>query len=371
MADTDTQREARRGARRDRPRGRIARLGPTSIFVLALTYLGVLLLLAVGREAEFWVLDDLDDPIAGVLPLGVPWFGALGAVTLSLYGVFDHNDHWEHKWNYWHIARPFVGIVLAIVAYFIFITLIRSTGLTPQTSATTTTTTTTETTATTTTTLAPETTARLQPAPTTRRPLAFTPQPAGQAPPTTSSPDQTGENAPAASNLLIYYVLAFLVGFREQTFRNLIRRAADVLLGPGDPGAPSAGISVHPAPIEFGDVPVGTAAAATVTVTNSGTGDLQVYPSSAEVRGTDLYDENGVFSITANAVEGATIAPGANATMTVEFRSETAGTYTGTLTISSNAGTNPIDLSGTATAEERRGVLRRRRGVRAARRRRT
>ena len=71
----------------------------------------------------------------------MPWSGALGAVTLSLYGVFDHNDHWDRRWNYWHIARPFVGIVLAIVAYFVFITLITSTGLTPRTSAVTTSTT--------------------------------------------------------------------------------------------------------------------------------------------------------------------------------------------------------------------------------------
>ena len=71
-----------------------------------------------------------------MLPIGVPWFGALGAVTLSLYGVFDHNDHWNPKWNYWYIARPLVGIILAIIAYFTFITLINSTGLTPRTSAT-------------------------------------------------------------------------------------------------------------------------------------------------------------------------------------------------------------------------------------------
>ena len=45
----------------------------------------------------FWFLDDLNDPIAGVLPLGVPWFGALGAVTLSLYGVFDHNRVGHHN----------------------------------------------------------------------------------------------------------------------------------------------------------------------------------------------------------------------------------------------------------------------------------
>jgi peptidoglycan/LPS O-acetylase OafA/YrhL len=61
-----------------RPRGRIARLGPSFFFVLALVYLALLLLLAVGREAGFWFLDELHDPIAGVLPLGVPWFGALG-----------------------------------------------------------------------------------------------------------------------------------------------------------------------------------------------------------------------------------------------------------------------------------------------------
>lgn len=42
----------------------------------AIAYLVALLLLAVGREAGFWFLDDLNDPIAGVLPLGVPWFGA-------------------------------------------------------------------------------------------------------------------------------------------------------------------------------------------------------------------------------------------------------------------------------------------------------
>jgi CDP-diglyceride synthetase len=127
-------------------------------------------------------------------------------VTLSLYGVFDHNDHWDPKWNYWYIARPLVGIILAIIAYFIFITLINSTGLTPRTSATTTTSTT----------LGPTTTA----IPTT------------SATPTAPPTGQTGGNATGPSTLLLYYVLAFIVGFREDTFRSLVKRAADVLLGP-------------------------------------------------------------------------------------------------------------------------------------------
>jgi hypothetical protein len=259
----------------------------------------------------------------------VPWFGALGAVTLSFYGVFDHNDHWDYKWNYWYMARPLVGIVLAIIAYFIFITLISSTGLTPRTSGTTSSTTTT---LETTTTAEPTTTQAASP---------------------TSAPAETGGNAPGPSSLLLYYVLAFLVGFREDTFRTLIKRAADVLLGPGDPGAPSAGITVHPAPVQFHEVTVGGSSVETVTVSNSGTGDLRIYPSTANSPGTDLSDENGVFHLYANAVQGATIAPGANATLRIEFAPAAAATYTGTLTIASNAGTVPIDLLGEGVAPEK------------------
>jgi Abnormal spindle-like microcephaly-assoc'd, ASPM-SPD-2-Hydin len=330
VPDTDT----RSGARR-----RTARRGPAFFFGLALVYLAALLLLAVGREAGFWFLDDLNDPIAGVLPLGVPWFGALGAVTLSLYGVFDHNDHWDPKWNYWHVARPLVGIVLAIVAYFIFITFIGSTGLTPRTSAVTTTSTT-----------IAETTTTLPPTTETTDQFGF--PPAEEEPSTTSPPDQAGGGPAGPSTLLPYYVLAFLVGFREGTFRNLIKRAADVLLGPGDPGAPPAGITVHPAPVAFGKVPAGGEKSVTVTVTNSGTGDLRVYPSRARAPGIDLADEHGVFSLAANAVEGATIAPGANAGLKVEFRPTAPGPYAATLTISSNAGTTPIELRGEGTEPE-------------------
>ena len=176
--------------------------------------------------------------------------------------------------------------------------------------------------------------------------------PAQEVPSTTSPPDEGGGGAAGPSTLLPYYVLAFLVGFREGTFRNLIKRAADVLLGPGDPGAPPAGITVQPAPVHFGKGPAGGRKSETVTVTNSGTGDLRVYPSRATARGTDLADEHGVFSLAANAVEGATIAPGANASLRVEFRPEAAGEYTATLTISSNAGRNPIELRGEATEPE-------------------
>jgi hypothetical protein len=360
MSNANAQSRPQRATVNDPPQR--PRRGPTFFFGLAVAYLLLLLLVAVGREAGFWFLDDLHDPIAGVLPLGVPWFGALGAVTLSFYGVFDHNDHWDYKWNYWYVARPLVGIVLAIIAYFIFITLISSTGLTPRTSGTTSTTTSTtlETTTTAEPTTAEPTTA--QPSGTTtgnsgNTGSIYQPQPAGQpaagqASPT-SAPGETGGAAPAPSSLLPYYVLAFLVGFREDTFRTLIKRAADVLLGPGDPGVPSAGITVHPAPIQFFKVAVGGTSVETVTVSNSGTGDLQIYPSRASAPGTELSDENGVFRLFANSVEGAKIAPGANATLKVEFAPTATVTYIGTLTIASNAGTNLIDIFGEGFAPDK------------------
>jgi hypothetical protein len=66
----------------------------------------------------------------------------------------------------------------------------------------------------------------------------------------------------------------------------------------------------------------------------------------------DLSDENEVFHLFANAVAGAPIAPGANATLKAELAPTAPGTYTGTLTIASNAGTNLIDLVGEAVAQE-------------------
>jgi hypothetical protein len=58
--------------------------------------------------------------IGGLVPVAVPWFGALGAVTISLEGVFLWNDHWIRTYDCWHIGRPLFGAVLGIVAFFMF-----------------------------------------------------------------------------------------------------------------------------------------------------------------------------------------------------------------------------------------------------------
>jgi F5/8 type C domain/Pectate lyase superfamily protein/Abnormal spindle-like microcephaly-assoc'd, ASPM-SPD-2-Hydin len=101
--------------------------------------------------------------------------------------------------------------------------------------------------------------------------------------------------------------------------------------------APGPVLSASPASLSFARTVVGsTAAAQTVTVTNSGT-------TSATVSGVAV---SGDFSQTNNC---GTIAVGGSCTATVNFTPTVGGARTGTLTVTSNANNNPVTvaLSGT------------------------
>ena len=108
---------------------------------------------------------------AGPVPLGVIWWGALGGVTVSLVGIAWHWTTWDPTYTWWHILRPLVGAIVGSVSYLIFITVIRSTGTTPS---------------------------------------------------------GTG-----VDSKVVFFLVAFITGYQEQTFRDLITRATQVLLGPG------------------------------------------------------------------------------------------------------------------------------------------
>jgi hypothetical protein len=271
----------------------VQRRKPGFFFWLNLVYLVVLLLLPLFRAADFLFLHRIEDPVGDVIPIGVPWFGALGAILISLYGVWDHNQEWDPKWNYWHMARPIAGVALGTIAYLIFIGVINATGATPTTSAT---------------------------------------------------PDGATEAAPTPQNLIPYYVIAFLVGFREETFRDLIRRATDVLLGPGTGGTPTAAVAVSPSPIRFDRTPVGQASEVLVSVRNTGTGNLVVGAPSADPPGTGI--EGAVFSIREDTVAGATIAPNGSSTLEVVFRPDASGEHRGVLRISTSVGTHVVPILG-------------------------
>jgi hypothetical protein len=143
-------------------------------FVLSMGYLVVLLSLGIVYVAWSPARHVIPETL-GPMPIGVPWWGALGAVTISLYGVFFHNLKWERSFNYWHIARPFLGAVLGMVAYLVFVVVIDATGVQAKRSGT-----------------------------------------------------------------LVYYLVAFLVGYSEDTVQLLLRRATDVLFASGTARSNSA-----------------------------------------------------------------------------------------------------------------------------------
>jgi hypothetical protein len=149
--------------------------GVARFFLLSISYL---ILLLGGAIVYFWwtPLQQAVPTQFGPVPIGVPWWGATGAVMNSLYGVFFHSEEWDPSFNFWHASRPLLGAVLGIVAYLIFVVVI----------------------------------------------------------------DATGTQAKTSGNL-VYYLAAFLVGYRETTFQGLIQRAVDVLFT-SDPSPAKSGV---------------------------------------------------------------------------------------------------------------------------------
>ncbi len=98
------------------------------------------------------------------------------------------------------------------------------------------------------------------------------------------------------------------------------------------------GIGINPASVAFGSVAVSSTSSQNVTVTNSGTGALNITSATASGAG---------FSLTGLGAQ--TINAGASVTFAAKFSPTSAGSVTGSISISSNAPGSPatIALSGT------------------------
>ncbi len=142
---------------------------PIWLFVLQLLYLAALVTISL-LYAHLGAFRRLVPDPAGPVPLAVPWWGALGGVTISLTGIFRNAGNWQPRYELWHIARPFLGAVVGSVAYLIFIVIIRSTGTIPS--------------------------------------------------------------SRSAASGAVFDLVAFLVGYREEVFRELLKRASDSLFAP-------------------------------------------------------------------------------------------------------------------------------------------
>lgn len=118
-----------------------------------------------------------DSPL-GPIPIGALWFGALGAVMISLNGIIDHAHDWDPSFDLWHLSRPLMGAALAVVGVLVLQAGVLTVGETPTTGNT--------------------------------------------------------------SKNLLYYLVAFLIGYREETFRELIKRLVDLVLKPAEQGTAKA-----------------------------------------------------------------------------------------------------------------------------------
>lgn len=169
-----------------------------SVFFIQILYLfGLGLFVILYRIHSIEPRRDFYGPI----PFLVPWFGAVGAVVLSLTGVFEHRRDWDPEYRYWHWSRPVIGGVISTITVLILQSGILAVG--------------------------------------------------GQLPTQTD----------AATKNLLYYIAAFVAGYRENVFRQLIGSVTDLIFKPATP-APVIG-SVTPPQAASGQQ-------TTVTIAGSG-----------------------------------------------------------------------------------------------------
>ncbi len=148
-----------------------ASLSKDVIFWTSIFYAALMFTAAVLHRTGVIDLFQSDDFL---VPLSIPWFGAIGAIMISLQAVFEKRETWNSEFNYWHLGRPLIGATLGIMSYLILSVIVTMAGSTP-------------------------------------------PNPAA---------------APAVADMNIFHVLAFVVGYREETFRDLLKRVTDLILRP-------------------------------------------------------------------------------------------------------------------------------------------
>jgi hypothetical protein len=272
----------------------ILKLGPSFFFWLGMGYIGLLLLMAVAYNISYGHQQPY--LLGGILPIAVPWFGALGAVTISLEGVFLWNSQWDKKYNYWHIGRPIFGAVLGIVAFFLFVVIVAASGTPPK----------------------------------------FL---------------DTG-TAASAKDFIIYYMVAFLVGYREETFRDLIKRVTDLILKPSPQGPAGPAITFQGAGVTGTEValpPVAAAATSRLVVEVKNTGSAPLVAPAVTVSVT-APTPAGTFAMAIDHVTGGgDLAPGQTRTVEVTFTPQATGSFSGVLTVTATNLPAPrtIRISGT------------------------
>lgn len=98
---------------------------------LEIIYLVVLLILAYLTYK--WPAFVLWDGLTGNMHLQTAWFGALGGVTIAIYGIFEHIHlrDFDPKYELWYVCKPIIGAIFGwfiYLIYFIGIVSVQGTG---------------------------------------------------------------------------------------------------------------------------------------------------------------------------------------------------------------------------------------------------
>ncbi|MDQ1698365.1 MAG: Abnormal spindle-like microcephaly-assocd, ASPM-SPD-2-Hydin [Frankiaceae bacterium] len=262
------------------------RWSPAVFFAYDFAILAGLLLIGPFHQVDW---KSFGNPIPKVMPSAVPWAGALGGVCISLVGVAGHATHgnWDAlRYGYWHLTRAALGAIFGSVAVLIVTLLLQNVK------------------------------------------------------PTTSS----GSTDFTPSGVAVLSVIAFVVGFREETFRSLIIRVADIILAPSQNDA-AVTYALVPSIVDFGDATVGAADPVTKTTRMFNGGQSALTLTSANIslqqQGTDL-----TFALTPDP---ATLATGESAEIALTWTPSAAGPLIATMQVNVPGSTIACTLTGTAT----------------------
>lgn len=197
---------------------------PWPFLLINVGWILVLFVTAFGLASNWDWLGRIHDPFGGVVPFVVPWAGALGGIAISLVGIADHQMDWNPaRYAYWHLVRPLLGLLFGTVAVLVVVLLLDTVKV------------------------------------------------AGK------------HGHYTNSGAAVLAVISFIVGYREATFRSLVTRVVDVVLGPSGADAAAATLALVPSDINFGSVKKGQSPKFTTHLFNASSDTVHVDSMSVTV----------------------------------------------------------------------------------------
>jgi hypothetical protein len=131
-------------------------------------------------------------------------------------------------------------------------------------------------------------------------------------------------------------VVAFVVGYKQETFRRLLERTVDVILGPGTPAPASDAFTLDTAKLDFGRVAQNGEARKNLGITNQGRRSC-VIGSNQVTRSGESFE---VTSFPGN------IPGGDSGSIEIAFRPTQAKEYSGSVGVTVNGATRTVELTG-------------------------